>query len=57
MAAGVWDEEATGPAGTARGRGGIGGGSNGSGDESILITSGCEKQKHDILHLCHRWLK
>lgn len=57
MTAGVWDEEATGPAGTARGRGGIGGGSNGSGDESILITSGCEKQKHDILHLHHRRLK
>lgn len=46
MTAGVWEEEGVGVEGMERGRGGTAAGNKGSGDESILITSGCKKTKN-----------
>lgn len=45
MTAGVWEEEGVGVEGTERGKVGIVAGSKGSGEESILITSGWKNQR------------
>lgn len=49
MTAGVWwEEEGVGAGDTEGGRGGIGGGSKDSGDESTLITSGWKHHNKNV---------